>query len=119
MMLRIASALLLAWMPVAQSASAKEPTKPEPPPNVVIIFADDQGYGDLGCYGAKDFETPNLDRMARDGVRCTDFYVAQAVCSASRAALLTGCYPNRVGILGALNPASKIGISNGEKTLAE
>jgi arylsulfatase A-like enzyme len=88
-------------------------------PNIVLIFTDDQGYGDLGCYGAKDLETPNLDRMAREGVRCTDFYVAQPVCSASRAALLTGCYPNRVGILGALGPASKVGISNAEKTLAE
>ena len=67
------------------------------PPNIVIIFTDDQGYGDVGCYGAKGFATPNLDRMAREGMRFTDFYVAQAVCSASRTALLTGCYPNRVG----------------------
>jgi arylsulfatase len=89
------------------------------PPNVVIVYADDLGYGDLGCYGAKGIATPNLDRMAREGVRFTDFYVAQAVCSASRAALLTGCYPNRIGILGALGPAAKHGISRGEKTLAE
>lgn len=89
------------------------------PPNVVIIYTDDQGYGDLGCYGTKDIQTPNLDRMAKEGVRFTDFYVAQAVCSASRAALLTGCYPNRIGILGALGPASKNGISNQEKTIAD
>src|SRR5258708_18213995 len=89
------------------------------PPNVVIIFVDDMGYGDLGCYGAKNVRTPNLDRMAREGVRFTDFYVAQAVCSASRAALLTGCYPNRIGILGALGPASKQGISDREKTIAD
>src|SRR5262249_8765237 len=89
------------------------------PPNVVIIFADDQGYGDLGCYGAGEFETPNLDRMATEGVRFTDFYVAQPVCSASRAALLTGCYPNRIGILRALGPANKHGISANEKTLAD
>src|SRR5580693_8121679 len=76
-------------------------------PNFVIIYADDMGYGDLGCYGAKGWTTPNLDRMAREGVRFTDFYVAQAVCSASRTALLTGCYPNRVGILGALGPNNK------------
>src|SRR4051794_15960939 len=88
-------------------------------PNVVIVYADDLGYGDLGCYGAKGWETPNLDRMAKEGVRFTDFYVAQAVCSASRAALLTGCYPNRVGILGALGPASKVGISDKEKTIAD
>jgi arylsulfatase A-like enzyme len=92
----------------------------EPPrrPNFVIILADDLGYGDLGCYGG-NIETPNLDRMAREGMRFTDFYVAQAVCSASRTALLTGCYPNRVGILGALGPASKLGISAKEKTIAD
>lgn len=89
------------------------------PPNVVIVFADDLGYGDVGCYGAKSFTTPNLDRMAREGVRFTDFYAAQAVCSASRTALLTGCYPNRVSILGALGPASKHGISDREKTIAD
>jgi arylsulfatase A-like enzyme len=88
-------------------------------PNVVIILADDQGYGDIGCYGAQGFATPNLDRMAREGVRFTDFYVAQPVCSASRAALLTGCYPNRIGILGALGPKNTHGISDQEKTLAE
>ncbi len=88
------------------------------PPNVVIVYADDLGYGDLGCYGGK-IPTPNLDRMAREGTRFTDFYVAQAVCSASRAALLTGCYPNRVGVLGALGPASRHGIADGEKTIAQ
>src|SRR5262245_357851 len=88
-------------------------------PNFVIVFTDDQGYGDLGCYGGKHVRTPNIDRMAREGVRFTDFYVAQAVCSASRAALLTGCYPNRIGILGALGPASKHGIGAGEKTIAD
>src|SRR5947209_18324307 len=100
-------------------AQAQEPAKADRPPNVVIILADDQGYGDLGCYGTKDFETPNLDDMAKEGVRFTDFYVAQAVCSASRAALLTGCYPNRVGLLGALNPSSTHGISHQEETLAD
>jgi arylsulfatase A-like enzyme len=89
------------------------------PPNVVMIYADDMGYGDAGCYGAKGWTTPHLDRLAKEGVRFTDFYVAQAVCSASRTALLTGCYPNRVGILGALGPANKIGISDCEKTIAQ
>src|SRR4051812_15804583 len=89
------------------------------PPNVVLVYADDLGYGDLGCYGATKWTTPHPDRLAKDGIRFTDFYVAQAVCSASRTALLTGCYPNRVGILGALGPASKIGISEKEKTLAD
>src|SRR5260221_8368658 len=89
------------------------------PPNVVIIFTDDQGYGDVGCYGAKGFTTPNLDRMAREGIRFTDFYVAQPVCSSSRTALLTGCYPNRVGIVGALNPKDRHGIHDDETTLGQ
>ncbi len=88
-------------------------------PNVVMIYADDMGYGDAGCYGAKGWTTPHLDQLAKEGVRFTDFYVAQGVCSASRSALLTGCYPNRVGIYGALGPASKIGISDREKTIAQ
>ena len=89
------------------------------PPNVVIIFTDDQGYADVGSFGAQGFTTPNLDRMAKEGRRFTDFHAAQAVCSASRAALLTGCYPNRIGIHGALPPGSKIGIGDAEMTLAE
>ena len=70
-------------------------------------------------FGAKGFATPNLDRMAREGRRFTDFHVAQPVCSASRTALLTGCYPNRLGIHGALGPGSRVGIADGEMTLAE
>jgi arylsulfatase A len=89
------------------------------PPNIVIIFTDDQGYGDVGCFGARGFETPNLDRLARDGRRFTNFHVAQPVCSASRAALLTGCYPNRIGIHGALGPKDEVGIADGETTLAQ
>jgi len=89
------------------------------PPNVVIIFTDDQGYADVGVFGAKGYTTPNLDRMAREGRRFTDFHVAQAVCSASRAALLTGCYSNRIGMHGALGPGSKTGIAGGELTIAE
>jgi len=89
------------------------------PPNIVIIFTDDQGYGDVGCYGAKGFATPNLDRMAREGIRFTDFYVAQPVCSSSRTALLTGCYPNRLGIVGALGPRDRHGIHEDEMTLGE
>jgi len=88
-------------------------------PNIVIVFTDDQGYADVGSYGAVGFETPNIDRLAESGIRFTDWYVAQAVCSASRAALLTGCYSNRVGILGALGPHSRHGIHAGETTLAE
>jgi len=89
------------------------------PPNLVIILTDDQGYTDVGCFGAKDLRTPNLDRMAAEGVRLTDFYVSQAVCTASRAALMTGCYPNRVGLQGALNHESRVGISEGEVLLPQ
>jgi len=88
-------------------------------PNVVIIFTDDQGYGDIGCFGATGFTTPNLDRMASGGMRFTSFYVSQAVCSASRAALMTGCYSNRVSILGALFPGSATGLAESEETIAE
>lgn len=88
-------------------------------PNVVIIFADDQGYADVGCFGATGFETPNLDRMANEGTKFTNFYVAQAVCGASRAALLTGNYPNRIGLLGAPSHATKRGIHEREMTIAE
>ncbi len=88
-------------------------------PNVVLIYTDDQGYADLGSFGAQGFQTPNIDQMAREGRRFSDFHVAQPICSASRASLLTGCYPNRIGINGALSPHSKIGISQNETTLAQ
>jgi arylsulfatase len=93
--------------------------KIEGPPNIVIVFTDDQGYGDIGNFGATGFTTPNLDRMASEGMRFTHFYTAQAVCSASRAALLTGCYPNRIGISGALMPWAEHGIHDNEVTIAE
>ncbi len=88
-------------------------------PNIVLIFTDDQGYGDIGCFGATGFETPNLDRLAANGMKFTNFYSAQAVCSASRAGLLTGCYPNRLGINGALFPYHEIGLNPSETTIAE
>ena len=88
-------------------------------PNVVIMFMDDMGYADIGAFGAQDYPTPNLDRMAKEGRKFTDFYVTQAVCSASRAGLLTGCYNNRIGIVGALGPKSNTGLNPDEITLAE
>jgi len=88
-------------------------------PNIVIIYPDDMGYGDPGVFGGRGYKTPNIDRLAQEGRRFTDFYVAQPVCSASRTALLTGCYPNRLGIHGALGPRDKVGISDQEVTLAE
>ena len=89
------------------------------PPNIVLIFMDDLGYGDLGCYGAVDFRTPNIDRLAAEGMRFTNFLAAQPVCSASRAALLSGCYPNRIGISGALYPGAPHGIAKEENLLPE
>jgi len=96
------------------------------PPNVVLIFADDLGYGDLGCYGAKHVQTPNIDRLAAEGVRFTEFYVAASVCSPSRAALLTGRYPQRAGLPWCpmwprKKPGSRdnIGLDPAETTIAE
>src|SRR5215467_9100710 len=88
-------------------------------PNIVIILTDDQGYADVGVFGAKGFKTPNLDRLASEGTIFRNFHDAQPVCSASRCALLTGCYPNRLGIHGALGPHSNVGLSVEETTLAE
>ena len=88
-------------------------------PNIIIVFMDDMGYADIGPFGAEGYETPNFDRMAKEGRKFTDFYVTQAVCSASRAGLLTGCYNVRVGILGALGPSAKHGINSDEVTIAE
>jgi arylsulfatase A len=88
-------------------------------PNVVIMFMDDMGYADIGPFGAKAYPTPHLDQMAKEGRKFTDFYVTQAVCSASRAGLLTGCYNVRIGINGALGPNSKQGLNPEETTIAE
>ena len=92
--------------------------RPDKSANVVLIYTDHQGYGDLGCYGAKGFTTPNIDKIAAEGIRFTNFYVSQAVCSASRASLLTGCYSERVGILSALMPDAVVGLADGEETIA-
>ena len=97
--------------------SAATPDAATARPNVVFIYADDLGYGDLGCYGAKDIRTPHIDRLAAEGTRFTSFYVAQSVCTASRAALMTGSYPNRVSMSGALNHTSPTGLHPREKTL--
>ena len=89
------------------------------PPNIVLIVADDMGWGDLGCYGSKQNSTPHIDRLAREGMKFESFYAAQAVCTSSRCALLTGCYPNRLGLGGtALPPASKVGLNPEEQTVA-
>jgi arylsulfatase len=84
-----------------------------------LIFLDDMGNGDLGVTGALQYQTPAIDKMASEGMRFTNFLNAQGVCSASRAGLLTGCYPNRIGIHGAFSPNSKVGINPAEMTMAE
>jgi arylsulfatase A len=89
------------------------------PPNVIIIFCDDMGYADVGPFGAEGYQTPNLDRMAGEGRIFTDFHVARSVCSPSRAALLTGCYPVRVGVPGNFSPRSTTGLNPDETTIAE
>ncbi len=88
-------------------------------PNFVIIFTDDQGYQDVGCFGSPNIRTPHLDNMAAEGIRFTDFYVGASVCSPSRAALMTGCYPPRIGITKVLFPYHNIGLSPNEVTIAD
>lgn len=88
-------------------------------PNIVVIFTDDQGYQDLGCFGSPNIKTPHIDKMAAEGARFTNFYVSQPVCSASRASLLTGCYANRVGVHGAFFPGVGKGLDPEEETIAE
>lgn len=92
-------------MPTAFSAETKKT-------NIIFIFADDLGYADLGCYGSKLNRTPNLDKLANEGVRFTDCYAAANVCSPSRAALLTGRYPIRSGLVNVLHPWQSTGIDS-------
>jgi len=107
-----------AWFStVAPAAETK--TAAGSQPNVIVFLTDDQGYGDVGCYGAQGLATPQLDRLAREGTRFTNFLVSQPVCTASRASLLTGCYANRVGMTGALNHTSRTGIHPDETLLPE
>ena len=84
----ILATIVVAAAPLAAAEHPKQPDKP----NIIIIFNDDMGYADLGCFGAQKIKTPRVDRMAKEGRRFTSFYVASSVCSASRAALLTGCW---------------------------
>ncbi|MBC8354256.1 MAG: sulfatase [Planctomycetes bacterium] len=94
-------------------------------PNIVLLFCDNLGYGDIGCFGSKKHRTPNIDQMAAEGVRLTSFYSASGVCTPSRAALMTGCYPRRVGLHktdpdgAVLRPVSPNGLAPREVTIAE
>jgi len=116
--LSLAAALLTAaaGQSAAQTSPAPQATSP---PNIVIILADDLGYGDLGVYGHPLIKTPRLDRLASEGLKLTSFYASAPVCSASRYSLLTGRYAIRAGINGALMPESKTGLGAGETTIAD
>jgi arylsulfatase A len=101
---------LLATTPIASAQAAK--------PNIIFIFADDLGYADVGCFGAKGFKTPNIDKMAKEGMRFTSFYTGCSVCSGSRAALLTGRHYPRTGVVPVMFPATKLGLNPNEITIA-
>ncbi|MDX1927810.1 MAG: sulfatase [Pirellulaceae bacterium] len=114
--------LLLAVVACANLRASENPDAEKPSidrPNFVVFFADDLGYADLHCFGGEQMVTPNLDQLASQGRRMTSFYASQAVCSASRCSLLTGCYNVRVGILGALGPGAKNCLNPEEQTIAE
>lgn len=109
-----------AILTVGYQVSAAEPENDKREnPNIILIFIDDEGYGDVGSFGATGYTTPNIDQMASQGMRFTNFYSGSAVSSPSRAALLTGCYPPRVGITKVLFPSDDIGINASETTMAE
>jgi arylsulfatase A-like enzyme len=107
--------LFLAFSHIAVLAVAREAAKP----NFIIVFCDDMGYADIGPFGAEGYQTPHLDRMAREGMKFTDFYAGRSFCTPSRAALLTGCIPTRVGIGGNFGPHSNTGLNPDEMTIAE
>ncbi len=115
--MKITSLILLCLL-VSYSIKAQNKDLPAKP-NVVIIFMDDMGFGDLETYGASGYKTPNLTRMSAKGKQFSSFYTPQATCTASRAALLTGCYPNRINMYGAFGPRDAIGLNPDEITLAE
>jgi len=112
-------------VPGCAGSAARFNRKRAATPNFVIIFCDDLGYGDLGCFGSTTHRTPNLDRMAAEGMRFTSFYAAASVCTPSRAALMTGCYPLRVSMhqneegLCVLFPVNKKGLNPNELTIAQ
>jgi arylsulfatase A len=114
-------ALLQLLLPSFALAASKVPNNNIDKPNVILIVTDDQGYGDVGAYGASDIETPNLDRLAASGVRFSQFYAASAVCSPSRAAIMTGKVPHRAGVPGNVShdPKKNQGVPSKEITMAE
>ncbi len=123
LLLRVGSSFALGAVLAVAAIAQDEKGEPKRPPNIVVIFADDLGYGDLACFGHPTIATPNLDRMAREGLRLTQFYVAECVCTPSRAALLTGRLPIRNGMCSdtkrVLFTDSLGGLPDEEITLAE
>ena len=110
--MKIVPVIILAALSLVAKAADK--------PNFIIIFTDDQGYGDLGCFGSTKIKTPHIDRLAKEGRRFTNFMVASPVCTPSRAALLTGCYPKRIGMhQHVLFPSSTKGLNPTEHTIAD
>jgi len=110
--LAVLTALVLHWAgTIAHAASEK--------PNFIVVFCDDQGYQDLGCFGSPNIKTPHIDGMAARGMRFTDFYSGYCVCSASRASLLTGCYQPRVSMPGVLGPHTRVALHPDEITIAD
>jgi arylsulfatase A-like enzyme len=111
-LLTLLSSALLSAIPLSAADGSNRP-------NFIIVFCDDQGYQDLGCFGSPNIETPHIDRMAAEGLRFTDFYSAYCVCSASRASLLTGSYQPRISMPGVLGPRSNVGLHPDEVTIAD
>ena len=109
----------MASLATAGALSQKSTATKSATPNIILILMDDMGYGDIGRNGANQYETPNLNKLANQGMQFTWYYCPQAVSSASRAGLMTGCYPNRIGFSGALMPWAEVGINPDETTIAE
>lgn len=104
---------------IASTQQKGKISKDKYPQNFILILMDDMGYGDLSCYGNTSYKTPNLDQMAKEGVRFTDFYACAPVCTPTRASILTGCYPIRVGLPRVLGNNARTGINSNEFTIAE
>ncbi|HUP18449.1 MAG TPA: sulfatase-like hydrolase/transferase, partial [Gemmatimonadota bacterium] len=116
--LRCLIALQVVSLPSSMAAQESSPDDRSNRPNVIVFFMDDLGYGDLPTYGATDVRTPNLDRLAREGVRLTDCYAAAPLCTPTRAAFMTGRYQHRAGLEGVITPRDdRLGLSASETTL--
>ena len=115
----ILSLLMGLMVSCTNSEGSEAETESEGLPNIVVIYCDDLGYGDLACFGNEVIRTPNIDRMASDGMKFTEFYSASPVCSPSRAALLTGRIPQRMGINSVFFPRSYTGMPLEEITTAD